>query len=196
MKAVLRILLRATLVLLPRDRREWGEAILAELEETRGGLESLRWALGGVKVVLLSPHGLARLAAFGVVVGVVGGTFGNHEVFMQVRNAGFDSWQPALAFALPSALAGLLAAWLVLRRHRLAVHAALAFLVLVCVSSAISLANVSPVRPFLDDWQAAMASSDPRAAHHAEELRWNAAIGALGAALVLLFTARRQARRD
>jgi hypothetical protein len=42
----------------------------------------------------------------------------------------------------------------------------------------------------------AMAASDPRAAHHAEELRWNAAIGALGAALVLLLTARRQAKRD
>jgi uncharacterized membrane protein YgdD (TMEM256/DUF423 family) len=195
-KSLARILLRAALVLLPRDRREWGDAILAELEETRGGLESLRWALGGVKVILVSPHGLARLAALGVVVGVVGGTFGNHEVFLEVRQAGFDSWQPALAFALPSAIAGLLAAWLVLRRHRLAVEAALAFLTLVCVSSAISLANVSPVRPFLEDWQAAMASTDPHAAHHAEELRWNAAIGAFGAALVLLLTARRQARRD
>jgi hypothetical protein len=195
-KAVARILLRAALVLLPRDRREWGEAIRTELEETRGGLESLRWALGGIKVILLSPHGLARLAALGVVVGVVGGTLGNHEVFMQVRHAGYDSWQPALAFALPSALAGLLAAFLVLRRHRLAVHAALAFLAVVSVSSAITLANVSPVKPFLEDWQAATASSDPRGVHHAEELRWNAAIGALGAALVLLLTARRQARRD
>jgi uncharacterized membrane protein YgdD (TMEM256/DUF423 family) len=195
-KAVARILLRGALVLLPRDRREWADAILAELEETRGGLESLRWALGGIKVILLSPHGLARLAALGVVVGVVGGTLGNHEVFMRVRDAGYGSWQPAIAFALPSALAGLLAALLVLRRHRLAVHAALAFLAVVCVSSAISLANVSPVKPFLEDWQAATASSDPRAAHHADELRWNAAIGALGAALVLLLTARRQARRD
>jgi uncharacterized membrane protein YgdD (TMEM256/DUF423 family) len=195
-KAVARILLRGALVLLPRDRREWGDAILAELEETRGGLESLRWAFGGIKVILLSPHGLARLAALGVVVGVVGGTLGNHEVFMRVRDAGYGSWQPAIAFALPSALAGLLAALLVLRRHRLAVHAALAFLAVVCVSSAISLANVSPVKPFLEDWQAATASSDPRAAHHADELRWNAAIGALGAALVLLLTARRQARRD
>jgi hypothetical protein len=195
MKAVARIMLRAALALLPRDRREWGEAILAELEETRGGVESLRWALGGVKVILLSPPGLARLAAFGVVVGVVGGTFGNHEVFLQVRNAGYDSWQPALAFALPSAIAGLLAAGLVLR-HQLAVHATLAFLAVVCVSSAISLADVAPVRPFLDDWQMAMAASDPRAAHHAEELRWNAAIGALGAALALLLTARRQAKRD
>jgi hypothetical protein len=194
-KAVARIMLRAALALLPRDRREWGEAILAELEETRGGVESLRWALGGVKVILLSPPGLARLAAFGVVVGVVGGTFGNHEVFLQVRNAGYDSWQPALAFALPSAIAGLLAAGLVLRRHQLAVHAALAFLAVVCVSSVISLADVAPVRPFLDDWQMAMAASDPRAAHHAEELRWDAAIGALGAALVLVLTARRQARR-
>jgi hypothetical protein len=113
-----------------------------------------------------------------------------------VRNAGYDSWQPALAFALPSAIAGLLAAGLVLRRHQLAVHAALVFLAVVCVSSAISLADVAPVRPFLDDWQMAMAASDPRAAHHTEELRWHAAVGALGAALVLLLTARRQAKRD
>jgi hypothetical protein len=196
MKAVARILLRGALVLLPRERREWGDAILAELEETRGGLESIRWALGGVRVILLSPPGLARLAAFGVVVGVVAGTVPNSEVFMQVRNAGFDSWQPAVAFALPSALGGLLAAIFVLRRHRLAVHAAFGFLALVCVSSAISIANLTPVRPFLDDWQVAMASSDPRAAHHAEELRRNAAIGAFGAALVLFLTARRQARRD
>ena len=196
MKAVGRILLRSAIVLLPRDRREWGDAILAELEEIHGGLESLRWALGGVRVILLSPHGLARLAAIGVVVGVVGGTFPNSEVFMQVRNAGFESWLPALAFALPSALAGLLAAFLVLRRHRFAVRAALGFLAIVCVSSAISIANVTPVRPFLDDWQTAMASSDPRAAHHAEELRRNSAIAAFGAALVLLLTARRQARRE
>jgi hypothetical protein len=195
-KAAGRILLRSAIVLLPRDRRDWGEAILAELEETRGGLESLRWALGGVRVILLSPPGLARLAAIGVVVGVVGGTVPNSEVFMQVRNAGFDSWQPAAAFALPSALGGLLAAVLVLRRHRFAVHAALGFLAVVCVSSAISIANVTPVRPFLDDWQTAMASTDSHAAHHAEELRWNSAIGAFGAALVLLLTAGRQARRD
>lgn len=29
---------------------EWGEAMLAEFEETRGGLESVRWALGGALV--------------------------------------------------------------------------------------------------------------------------------------------------
>jgi hypothetical protein len=194
-KTVSRILLRAALLLLPRKRRDWGDAILAELEETSGGLESLRWGLGGLKVIVLSPEGLARLAALGVLVGVAGGTFGNHEVFMQVRDAGYDSWLPALAFALPSAVAGVLAAWLVLRRHPLAVHAALAFLALVCVSSAISIANVPPVRPFLDDWQVAVATSDPRAAHHAEERRWNSAIGALGAALVLIVAARRQAAR-
>lgn len=196
MKQVAAILLRGAMVLLPKSRRDWGEAILAELEETRGGWESLRWALGGVKLILLSRDGLARLAAIGVIVGVVGGTFGNHEVFIEVRQTGSDSWLPALAFALPAAAAGLLAALLVFRRHRLAVPAALAFLVLVVACSVVSLANVDPVRPFLEDWQQAMASSDPRAAHHAEELRRNSAIGALGAAVVLLLTARRQARRD
>jgi hypothetical protein len=43
MKTLARLLLRGALVLPPRDRREWGTAILAELDETRGGLESLRW---------------------------------------------------------------------------------------------------------------------------------------------------------
>jgi len=196
MKGMARIALRCAIVVLPRDRREWGEALLAELEETRGGLDSLRWALGGIRVILLSPHGLARLAAIGVVVGVVGGSFGNHEVFVEVRHAGLDSWLPALALAFPTALAGLTAAWFVLRRSRFAVPSALAFLALVLVSSAISLANVTPVRPFLDDWQRVVHADDPRAAHHAEELRWNAAVGALGAALVLLYAARRQAKRD
>ena len=58
MKRLSRIMLRSALALLPRDGREWGEAILAELEETHGGLESLRWALGGVRVILFSPIGV------------------------------------------------------------------------------------------------------------------------------------------
>jgi hypothetical protein len=193
MKRLSRVLLRSALGLLPRDRREWGEAILAELDETRGGLESLRWALGGVRVILFSPTGFARIAAIGVVVGVVGGTFGNHEVFIEVRRAGYDSWLPALLFALPTAVAALVAAVLVVRRNRLATWAASAFLLLAVASSVVSLANVTPVRPFLDDWQ--QSAADPRAAHHAGELRWNSAVGAVGAALVLLLAARRQARR-
>ena len=196
MKRVARIALRCALVVLPRDRREWGDALLAELEETRGALDTVHWGLGGIRVILLSPHGLARLAAVGVVVGVVGGTFGNHEVFVEVRNSGFDSWLPALALALPTALAGLCAAWFVFRRSRFAVAAAFAFLALVLASSAISLANVTPVRPFLDDWQRVVGADDPQAAHHAQEHRWNSAVGALGAAFVLLYAARRQAKRN
>ena len=194
MKPISRLLLRGALTLLPRDRREWGEALLTELDQTRGGTESLRWALGGVRVILLSPHGLARLAALGVVIGVAGGTFGNHEIFLEVRQAGYGSWLPALLFALPTALAGLLAAVLVVRRHRHATAAALAFLLLAVGSSVVALANVSPVHPFLHDWQ--LVTADPDAAHHAWELRWNSAVGALGAAVVLLFAAGRQARRD
>lgn len=196
MKRAARIALRCALIVLPRDRREWGDALLAELDETRGGLESVRWALGGIRVILLSPHGLARLAAAGVVVGVAGGTFGNHEVFIVVRRGGFDSWLPALALSLPTALAGLTAAWFALRRSRFAVASALAFLALVLASSAISLANVTPVRPFLEDWQQVIGADDPSVAHHAEELRWNAVAGALGAAFVLLYAARRQAKRN
>jgi len=193
MKRLSRIMLRSAISLLPRDGREWGEAILAELDETHGGLESLRWALGGVRVILFSPTGFARIAAIGVVVGVVGGTFGNHEVFLEVRRAGYDSWLPALLFALPTAFAALVAAVLVVRRHRLATWAASAFLLLAVASSVVSLGNVTPVRPFLDDWQ--QSTTDPRAGDHAWELRWNSAVGAVGAALVLLLAARRQARR-
>ena len=113
-------MLRTALVLLPRDRREWGEAILAELEETRGGFESIRWALGGVRVILLSPHGFARLAAIGVVVGVVGGTFGNHEVFVEVRHAGYDTWLPHSSSRCRRRSPRSRPPCLVLRRHRLA----------------------------------------------------------------------------
>jgi hypothetical protein len=57
----------------------------------------------------------------------------------------------------------------------------------------ISLGDLTPVKPFLDNWQA--VSGDPRAAHHAEEIRWNSALGAGVAAAALVVVARKRTRR-
>jgi hypothetical protein len=162
----------------------------SELDETHG-IMRLRWLLG---IAWVSTLGLAApLVAGGVVVGVVGGTIGNHEVFLEVYRAGSNSWIGALALTLPTALVGLAAALLVLRRHRTALAAAYAFAALVAASSVISITNVTPVRPFLEDWQ--RVTTDPRAAHHADERRINSAIGAVAAAAALLVVAQRRRPR-
>jgi hypothetical protein len=118
------------------------------------------------------------------------GAFGSHEVFLEVYRGGSRSWIGALALTLPTALVGLVGAFLVLRRRRGAVATATTFALLVAVCATISIANVAPVRPFLDDWQ--RVTSDPRAAHHAAERRVNSAIGAVAVAAALLFAARRR----
>jgi hypothetical protein len=168
-------------------RRDWLRAMRRELEETHG-LSRLRWLLGmaWVTAIVLAP----TLVAAGVVVGVLGGAFGTHEVFLEVYRSGSRSWIGALAFTLPTAVVGLLAAALVLARHRAALAAAYAFAALVAISVVVSVSNSPPVRPFLDDWQ--RHTPDRRAAHHAEELRVNSAIGALVAAAALLVVARRR----
>jgi len=171
-------------------RREWLSAMRSELEETHGAMR-LRWLLG---MAWVSGLGLvAPIVAAGVVFGVVGGTIGNHEVFLAVYRSGSDSWVGALALTLPTGLVGLAAAVLVLRRHRAALAAAYAFAALVVTSSVISITNVTPVRPFLDDWQ--RVTTDPQAADHADELRINSAIGAVAAAGALLVVARRRRPR-
>jgi hypothetical protein len=42
-------LLRSAVATLPPDRRPWGAAMLAELEQVPGDLRAVRWALGGVR---------------------------------------------------------------------------------------------------------------------------------------------------
>jgi hypothetical protein len=169
------------------NRREWLRAMRSELRETRG-LARMRWLLGMAWVGGLGL--VAPLVVAGVVFGVVGGTIGNEEVFFEVYRGGGNSWIGALALTVPTALAGLVAAALVLLRHRHAPELAYAFAALVAVSAVISIANVAPVRPFLDDWQS--VTPDPRAADHAQELRINSAIGAIAAAAALLVVARRR----
>jgi PGF-CTERM protein len=160
-----------------------------ELDETRG-VARLRW-LGGMAWV--SGLGLvAPLVVAGVVFGVIGGAIANAGVFLDVYRNGDDSWIGALAFTVPTALVGLVAAALVLRRHRAAPMLAYAFAALVAVSAVISIANVTPVRPFLTDWQ--RVTTDPQAADHAQELRINSSIGAIAAAGALMFIARRRRR--
>ncbi len=171
-------------------RREWLRAMRSELDETHG-IMRLRWLLG---MAWVGGLGLAApIVAAGVAFGVVGGAIGNREVFLSVYHSGSDSWIGALVLTLPTALVGLAAAVLVLRRHGVALTAVYAFAALVAVSSLISLANVAPVRPFLDDWQ--RVTTDPQASDHADELRINSVIGAVAAAGALLVVARRRRPR-
>jgi hypothetical protein len=168
-------------------RRDWLRAMHRESYETHGR-SRLSWLLGVAWVAALGliPYAVAA----GVVVGVLGGAFGNHEVFLEVERSGSDSWIGALALTLPTALVGLSAAGLVAARHRAGLTAAYAFAALVVASAVLSVTNSPPVRPFLDDWQ--RVTADPRAAHHAEERRINSAIGAVTAATALLLVARRR----
>lgn len=170
------------------NRREWLRGMWRELAVVRGRGARARWLLG---IVVFALRAYApQLVALGVVAGVVGGTFGNHERFLEVERSGSSSWIGALLLTVPTAFVGLIAAVLVLRQHKQAVRAAYSFLALVIVCSVVSVGNVTPVRPFMEDWQ--HATSDPRAAHHADELRVNSAIGALFAAGALVFVARRR----
>jgi hypothetical protein len=168
-------------------RRDWLRAMRCEMPETRG-LARVSWLLGMAWVAALGL--LAPAVAVGVVVGVVGGAFGNHEVFLEVERSGRSSWIGALALTVPTALVGLVAAGLVLTKRRGALPAATAFAALVAVSAVISVTNSTPVRPFLDDWQ--QVTADPRASDHAQERRVNSAIGAGTAAAALLFVAGKQ----
>lgn len=167
--------------------REWLRAMRRERDEVRG-FERIRWALGIAWVAML---GLVEPAvAFGVVFAVAGSVYPNSEFFYEVWHGGRDSWIGALAITVPTAMAGLVAAVLVLRQHKRSLVAAYVFLVLVVACSVVSLGNMTPVRQFLDDWQ--RVTGDPRAAHHAAEIRWNAALGATVAAVALVAAARRR----
>jgi hypothetical protein len=172
------------------SRGDWLRAMRRELAET-SGRRRLSWLLGMVWVAAV---GLVPFAvAAGVVVGVVGGTFGNHEVFLEVERSGSDSWIGALVLTLPTAVVGLVAAALVASRRRAGIAAAYAFAALVAVCAVLTVTDAPPVRPFMDDWQ--RVTADPRAAEHAEERRINSAIGAVAAATALVLVARRRRPR-
>ncbi len=168
-------------------QRDWLRAMRSELAETRGTVR-LRWLLG---IAWVGALGLVpALVVAGVLFGIVGGTVGNYDVFLQVYRTGDSSWIGALALTVPTALAGIVASSLVLARHRAGLAAASSFAALVAVSAVIAVTNSAPVRPFLDDWK--HVTRDARAAEHANELRFNSAVGALAAAAALLALARRR----
>lgn len=84
----------AVLVVAVRGRRDrggdWGEAVLAEFDQTRGNLEAVRWAAGGLRAVWherrarirqLPRHiRISRRIATVVVAGILGGLFINQYV--------------------------------------------------------------------------------------------------------------------
>lgn len=168
-------------------RREWRKALDAELphcdEAARASWRRGRWRLMLLEAVELGIP-LATIAA------VLGGAVLDRHVFLEVERAGRSSWIGALALTVPTALVAVVSALLVLRRHRHALRAAVAASSLIVVCSVISVANVTPVRPFMNDWQ--RVTADPRAADHAAELRVNVAVGALCAAAALLALAWRR----
>ena len=49
-----RVLLARAVGRMPEDRREWGEAMLAELEQITGRVRAVTWALGGFRVAWLA----------------------------------------------------------------------------------------------------------------------------------------------
>lgn len=172
------------------SRRDWLRAMRRELAEMHGATR-LRWlaGIGWVTALALVP----ALIVAGMLFGVIGGAVGNRDVFLQVYRSGSESWIGALALTVPTALVGITASLLVFARHRAGLTAAYTFAALVAVSAIISIANVAPVKPFLDDWK--HVTTDRRATDHADELRINSAIGALGAAIALLVLARRTGTR-
>ena len=161
----------------------------SELEEVRG-FARVRWACGIAWVFALGL--VVPAVTAGIAFGVIGGAVENRRVFLEVYRSGSDSWIAALAFTVPTALVALTAALLVLRRHRAGLAFAYGFAALVIVSAVISVSNSAPVGPFMAKWEA--VTTDPKADDHAEELRINSAIGAIGAALALIAVARRRRR--
>ena len=78
MKRIARAILRAIVNDLPIHKREYGQAMLAELEEM-GGLQTLEWASGGIQLWLQTRGGdIMKNAAFWfglVAIGILAGGF-------------------------------------------------------------------------------------------------------------------------
>jgi hypothetical protein len=171
------------------NRGEWRRALKAELPHCDEA-ERAAWRRGIWRLIVLDAVELGIPLA--MIAAVVGGIVFDRYVFLEVERSGRSSWIGALALTVPTALVVIAAALLVLSRHRLAWRAAVTSSALIVVCSVISVANLAPVRPFMDDWQ--HTTTDPLAAHHAAELRFNVAVGALCAAAALLALAWRRRR--
>ncbi len=130
MKRIARAILRAIVNDLPIHKREYGQAMLAELEEM-GGLQTLEWASGGIQLWLQTRGGeLMKNAAFwfGLVgIGVLaGGLYVTKGLLWAVLIAaigviGFAAFRPRdavpVALLLGSSLpiADLLQVWIAMR---------------------------------------------------------------------------------
>ena len=102
-----RALLAAAVARMSPARRPWGQAMLAELDQARGAVEALAWALGGVRVAWLDRHQRmpreARQGAWPVVgagLGVVAGAVGLLRA-MPLAEGGWlaHGWELALVAA-------------------------------------------------------------------------------------------------
>lgn len=208
MKTAARLLLRFAIELLPPDRRRWSTAALAELEEAETRRQTLRWTLGGLKVVLLEGRmtlapGLGALAVLACLAGAV---VVDGDVVYVVAREGKPSVLALLAFLAPTALVGAAASLLVLRRRRLGRAASSVFLALVAVTAAFAVTNTPPVGTIFRDYNRAQLAhgyqapesfardgwtADQVLRHHSEERRFYGSFAALVVAAGFAFAARR-----
>ncbi len=130
MKRIARAILRAIVNDLPIHQREYGQAMLAELEETNG-LQALEWASGGIQLWLQTRGGdIMKNAAFWfglVAIGILaGGLYVTKGLIWAVPVAAigviaFSAFRPrdalpvALLLGLSLPIAELLQVWLMAR---------------------------------------------------------------------------------
>jgi hypothetical protein len=130
MKQLARGILRATINDLPIQQREFGQAMLAELEETNG-LQALVWASGGIQLWLQTRGGdIMKNAAFWfglVAIGILaGGLYVTRGLYWAapiviIGVIAFAAFRPrdalpvALLLGLSLPIADLLRVWLMLR---------------------------------------------------------------------------------
>ena len=130
MKRIARAILRAIVNDLPIHQREYGQAMLAELEETNG-LQALEWASGGIQLWLQTRGGdIMKNAAFWfglVAIGILaGGLYVTKGLIWAVPVAAigviaFSAFRPrdalpvALLLGLSLPIADLLQIWFMVR---------------------------------------------------------------------------------
>lgn len=208
MKSATRLLLRLAIELLPPERRRWSTAALAELEEAESRRETLRWLLGGLKVVLLEGRltlapGLGALAVLACLAGAVAV---DGDVVYVLAREGKPSVLALLAFLAPTALVGAAASLLVLRRRRLGPATAYAFLALVAVTAGFAVTNTAPVGTVFRDYNRVQLADGYQAPesfaregwtaeqvlrHHSEERRFYGSFAALLVAAGFALATRR-----
>ena len=89
-----RALLACAVARLPEDRREWGEAMLAELDQITGGVRALAWAAGGFRVARLERRHRRQRQRGGLLM---------------AGRARIAGWAAALSWALWAAMTTLMA---------------------------------------------------------------------------------------